>query len=73
MSLYKALALPIIEYGAHVIVSALKDCSKEFGKIQRCGAIIRASGCLGITSTDTLDVLTNAIPIDLHLTMIQSQ
>ena len=36
MRLFKALVLPIIEYGAPVLVSALTECCKEFGKIQRC-------------------------------------
>ena len=29
MKLYKALVLPVIEYGAPVIVSALPECSRE--------------------------------------------
>ena len=72
MRLFKALVLPIIEYGAPVLVSALTECCKEFGKIQRC-AMVKASGCLSSTSTDTLEVLTNATPIDLYLKMRQAQ
>ena len=72
MRLFKALVLPIIEYGAPVFVSALTECCKEFGNIQRC-AMVKASGCFCSTSTDTLEVLTNATPIDLHLKMRQAQ
>ena len=72
MKLYKALVLPVIEYGAPVIVSALPECSREFDKIQRY-AMIKASGCLGSTSTDTLEILTNTPPMDLHLKMRQAQ
>ena len=72
MRLYKALVLPVMEYGAPMIVSALPECSREFDKIQR-HAMIKASGCLGSTSTDTLEILTNTPPIDLHLKMRQAQ
>ena len=74
MKLYNALVLPVIEYGAWVIVSALPECSREFDEIQRY-AMIKASGCLGSTSTDTLEILTNTPPIiiDLHLKMRQAQ
>ena len=72
MKLYKALVLPVIEYGAPVIVSALPECSRKFDKIQRY-AMIKASGCLGSTSTDTLEILTNTPPMDLHLKMRQAQ
>ena len=58
IKLYKALVLPDIEYGVPVLVSALPDCNREFDKIQRY-AMIKASGCLGSTSTDTLEILTN--------------
>ena len=57
-----------------MIVSALHECSREFDEIQRY-AMIKASGCLGSTSTDTLEILTNSPPIiiDLHLKMRQAQ
>ena len=60
-----------------MLVSALTECCKELGKIQRC-AMGKASGCLSSTtgpvvSTDTLEVLTNATQIDLHLKMRQAQ
>ena len=35
--------------------------------------MFKASGCLSSTSADTLEVLTNATPIDLHLKMRQAQ
>ena len=35
--------------------------------------MLKASGCINSTSTDALEVLTNTIPIDLHLKMRQAQ
>ena len=35
--------------------------------------VTEASGCINSTSTDALEVLTNTIPIDLHLKMRQAQ
>ena len=55
-----------------MIVSALPDCSREFDKIQRY-AIIKASGCLGSTSIDTLEILTNTLHVDLHSKMRRAQ
>ena len=43
MRLYRALVLPVLEYGAPVYVPAMEECSKEFGKVQRC-AMLKASG-----------------------------
>ena len=72
MRLYRALVLPILDYGSPVLVSATDECCKEFGKVQR-SAMLKASGSLNSTSTDTLEVLTNTTPIDLHLKMRQAQ
>ena len=41
-------------------------------KVQRL-AMFKASGSLNSTSTDTLEVLTNTTPIDLHLKMRQAK
>ncbi|MEW8546767.1 MAG: reverse transcriptase domain-containing protein [Candidatus Thiodiazotropha sp.] len=72
MRLYRALVLPVLEYGSPVIVSSLAECCKEFGKVQR-SAMIKASGCLNSTSTEALEVLTNTPPIDLQLKLRQAQ
>ena len=72
MRLYRALVLPTLDYGSPVLVSATDECCKEFGKVQR-SATLKASGSLNSTSTDTLEVLTNTTPIDLHLKMRQAQ
>ena len=72
MRLYRALVLPILDYSSPVLVSATDECCKEFGKVQR-SAMLKASGSLNSTSTDTLEVLTNTTPIDLHLKMRQAQ
>ena len=68
MRLYRTLVLPILDYGSPVLVSATDECCQEFGKVQR-SAMLKASRSLNSTSTDTLEVLTNTIPIDLHLKM----
>ena len=72
MKLYRALVLPVIEYGSPLIVSALTDCCKEFEKVQR-SAMLKASGCLRNTSTHTLEILTNTPPLDLHIKLRQAQ
>ena len=41
-------------------------------KVHRA-AMLKASGCINSTSTDALEVLTNTIPIDLHLKMRRAQ
>ena len=55
-----------------MIVSCFPKCSREFDMIQ-IYAMIKASGCLVSTSTDTLEILMNTPPIDLHLKMIRAQ
>ena len=72
MRLYKALILPVLEYGDPVYVPAMEECSKEFGKVQRC-AMLKASGCLSSSSTEALAILTNTPPIDLQLKLRQAQ
>ena len=42
------------------------------GKVYRA-AMLKTSGCINSPSTDVLEVLTNTIPIDLHLKMRQAQ
>ena len=72
MKLYRSLVLPIMEYGVAVTVGSVDESSKEFGKVHRA-AMIKASGCLNSTSTETLEVLTNSQPIDLQLKLRQAQ
>ena len=72
LRLYKALVLPVMEYGSPVTVGAIEESCKEFGKVHR-SAMIKASGCLNSTSTETLEVLTNTEPIDLQLKLRQAQ
>ena len=67
-----ALVLLVMGFRAPVIASSLKECSKEFGKVQRC-AVLKASGCMNRTNTDALEILTNTPPIDLHLKQRQAQ
>ena len=43
MRLYKALVLPIMEYGTPVTVAAIDESCKEFGKVHS-SAMIKASG-----------------------------
>ena len=72
MRLYEALVLPVLDFGAAVITSSLAECSKEFGKVQRC-AMLKASGCRDSTSTDVLEILINTTPVDLYLKLRQAQ
>ena len=66
MKLYKALAMPILEYGSPVTVGAITECCKEFNKVQR-SAMLKATGCVSSTSTENSEILTNTLTIDLHL------
>ena len=61
-----------MEYGAPVTVGAITECSKEFNKVQRA-AMLKATGCVRSTSTESLKILTNTLPIDLHLKLRQAQ
>ena len=72
LRLYKALVLPVMDYGSPVTVGAIEESCKVFGKVHR-SAMIKASGCLNSTSTETLEVLTNTEPIDLQLKLRQAQ
>ncbi|XP_045179807.2 uncharacterized protein LOC123539306 [Mercenaria mercenaria] len=72
MRLYKALVLPVVDYGAAALVSAGDKFSQNMEKIQR-SAMLKASGCLRSTSTDTLEILTNCTPFDLHIKLRQAQ
>ena len=53
--IYKALVLPLFEYGSLVIVSLLNECCNGFGKVQ-ISAMIKASGCLNSSSTESLEI-----------------
>ena len=53
-------------------VTATTECVTEIGKVHRA-AILKVSGCIKSTSTDALEVLTDAFPFDLHLKMGQAQ
>ena len=72
MKLYSSLVLPIMEYGAPVTVGAITECCKEFNKVQR-SAMLKATVCVMTTSTESLEILTNTLPIDLHLKLRQAQ
>ena len=72
MKLYNSLVLPILDYGSPVTVEAITECSKEFNKVQR-SAMLKATGCVSSTSTESLEVLTNTLPMDLHLKFRQAQ
>ena len=61
-----------MEYGAPVTVGAITECCKEFNEVQR-SAMLKATGCVRTTSTESLEILTNTLPIDLHLKLRQAQ
>ena len=55
MKLYNSLVLPILDYGSPVTVEAisLTECRKELNKEQR-SAMLKATGCVSSTSTESL-------------------
>ena len=72
LQLYKSLVLSRIEYGAAVVITAHDKMVKEYEKIQRT-ALLRISGCLHSTSSSSLEVICNQLPIDIHLSLRQAQ
>jgi len=66
MRLYKALVLPIMEYGTAATVTATDKATKELEPVQR-------SAMLSSTSTVALEVLTNTLPLTIHMKMRQAQ
>jgi len=72
MRLFKALVLPIMEYGTAETVTATDKATKELDLVRR-SAMIKASGCLPSTNTVALEVLTNTLPLNLHMRMKQAQ
>ena len=72
MKLYKSLVLPIMDYGASVLATATDKATQQFGTVQR-SAMLKASGCISSTSTETMEILTNTIPINIHLKLRQAE
>ena len=72
MKLYKSLVLPIMDYGASVLATATDKATQQFGTVQR-SAMLKASGCVSSTSTETMEILTNTIPINIHLKLRQAE
>ena len=64
--LYKALVLPVLDYGSPILAANIELAEKEFGKVQR-KALLTATGCMASTATDQLEVMTGTLPISLHL------
>ena len=72
MKLYKSLVLPIMDYGASVLATATDKATQQFVTVQR-SAMLKASGCISSTSTETMEILTNTIPINIHLKLRQAE
>ena len=70
--LYKSLVLPAMDYGAAAFVTATDLAQKEFGKVQR-SALLKATGCMANTSLETLELVSNCIPMHLHLKLRQAE
>lgn len=72
MKLFKALVLPVMDYGVAALATSTDKCIKQFQSVQR-SAMLKATGCMPSTSTDTLEVLSNTVPIGIHLKLRQAQ
>ena len=66
MRLYKSLVLPTMDYGVAALSTVTEKASKEFGQVQRA-ALLKATGCLSNSSNEAIEVLSNCIPIHLHI------
>ena len=72
MKLYNSFVLPVMEYGAAAFVTATDLAQKEFGKVQR-SALIITTGCLANTILETLELVSNCIPMHFHLQLRQAE
>ncbi|XP_052783101.1 uncharacterized protein LOC128219333 [Mya arenaria] len=72
MKLYKALVLPILDFGLPVLVTQTDQCIRAFEPVQR-SAMLKASGCLPSTSTESLELLTNTLPMNIHIKLRQAE
>ena len=72
MKLYSSLVLPVLDYGATGFVAATDLAQKEFGMVQRSD-LIKATGCMANTSVETLEIISNCTPINLHLKLRQAE
>ncbi|XP_045162028.2 uncharacterized protein LOC123526843 [Mercenaria mercenaria] len=72
MRLYKSLVLPVIDYGAPIFITSNDSYYRQFNGVQR-SAMLKATGCVSTTSTDTLEILTNCTPMELHMKLRQCQ
>ena len=64
--LYTALILPVMDYESSVVATADEYAEREFGKVQR-KAMVTATGCMSSAATKQLELLTNTIPMAMHL------
>ena len=70
MKLYNSLVLPVMDYGAAALVTATDLAQKEFGKLQRA-ALLKATGCMTKTILETLELVSNCIPMHFLLQLRQ--
>ena len=61
-----------MDYGAAAVVTATDLAQKEFGKVQR-STLLKATGCMANTSLETLELVSNCIPMHLHLQLRQAE
>ena len=72
MKLYNSLVLPVMDYGAAAFVTATDLAQKEFGKVQR-SALLKTTGCMANTILETLELVSNCIPMHFHLQLRQAE
>ena len=53
-------------------MAATDLAQNEFGMVQR-SALIKATGCMANTSLETLGLISNCIPMHLHLKLSQAE
>ncbi len=66
VNLYKAFILPHIEYAYSAWCTASRTTLSKLGRFQRI-ALIKATGCLNSTPTNSLEVISGCMPLNLRL------
>ncbi len=69
LMLYKAYIRPLITYAYPVWCTVSSSCLDKLERFQRIG-LLKATGCLSSTATNSLDVLAGCIPLRLVLSEI---
>lgn len=61
-----------MDYGAAILATVTDKASKEFGQVQTA-ALLKATGCIGNSSLESFEVISNCFPVHLRLKLRQAE